>query len=576
MIVHVLACDYDGTLAEDGHVSRETHAALARVRSSGRKVMLVTGRMLDDLRRVCPEADRTFDAVVAENGGVLYRPPQREIKVLGGAPEPSLVEALRKRRVPFDVGSCMVATLAQFAEPCVAAIREAGVERSLVFNKGSLMLLPGGVTKATGLDAALDALGFSSHNTAGVGDAENDHAFLAECEVAVAVADAVPALRERADVVTSRPGPRGVVEFIEQHLLEDLADLAPRLPRHQLSLGERPDGTSVGLPAHGTRLLVVGPSASGKSTITGVIVERLAETGRSFCLFDPEGDHQTLTELEGVVVLGGKTERALPDRDALAQLLRRPRGRFVLNLSALDRRDKVAYATTALAVVGATRGECGMPHWLIVDEADHVFPSDGSPTTELLDRRVAPVVFVTLGMDKLSREVLGLPNALVSTDLEEYHRTLGGLVTARGHAISISLDGRPLDRGEAALAWLDGPSARAERFRVARRRLEHRRHVRKYAEGELPPDRSFYFRGANGALNLRAANLIRFCELAEGVDEATWAHHLRRADYSAWLRSAIKDAELADEIHAVESSAGLSPSESRRLVLDAVRRRYTV
>jgi hydroxymethylpyrimidine pyrophosphatase-like HAD family hydrolase len=577
MIVHVLACDYDGTLADNGRVSEATHAALARVRASGRKLMLVTGRMLSDLRRVCPEADRTFDAIVAENGGVLYFPSQREVKVIGDAPEPSLVAALRKRRVSFDLGSSLVATLAEFAEPSVAAIREAGVERSLVFNKGSLMLLPGGVTKATGLGAALDALGLSGHNTVGIGDAENDHAFLAECEFAVAVADAVPALRERADLVTTWPGPRGVVEFIEQHLLDDLADLAPRVRRHRLPLGERQDGTAVAIPAHGTRLLVVGPSASGKSTITGVLVERLAGTGRSFCLFDPEGDHQTLTELEGVVVLGGKTERALPDRDALAQLLRRPRGRFVLNLSALDPREKVAYAARALAVVAAVRSECGMPHWLIVDEAHHVFPADGSPASELLDRRTAPVALVTLGMEELSRDVLVLPNALISTDLEEYRRTLRAVLSAQGHSASLAvLDGGPLERGEAAIAWLDGAAPRWTQFRVARRRLEHRRHVRKYAEGELPPDRSFYFRGAGGALNLRASNLVRFCELADGVDEATWAHHLRRGDYSAWIRSAIKDAELADEVRAIESSAGLAPSESRRRVLEAVRRRYTV
>jgi hydroxymethylpyrimidine pyrophosphatase-like HAD family hydrolase/GTPase SAR1 family protein len=577
MIVHVLACDYDGTLADGGRVSPETRAALARVRASGRKLMLVTGRVLPDLRHVCPEADVMFDAIVAENGGVLYFPAEREVKVIGSAPEPSLVEALRKRRVSFDLGSSIVATLAQFAEPSVAAIREAGVERSLVFNKGSLMLLPGGVTKATGLNAALQVLGLSAHNTVGVGDAENDHAFLSECEVAVAVADAVPALRERADVVTREPGPRGVVEFIERYLLDDLADLASRIDRHRLVLGERPDGTRVRLPAHGIRLLVVGPSASGKSTITGVIVERLVETGRSFCLFDPEGDYQALTELEGVVVLGGKSERALPDRDALTQLVRRPRGRFVLNLSALDRREKVAYATKALAAVAAARSECGMPHWLIVDEADHVFPADGAPTSELLDRRVAPAVFVTLGIERLSRALLELPNTLVSTDLDEYQRTLGAILAARGGPASVAGAGDPpLERGEAAIAWLNGALPRAERFRVARRRLEHRRHVRKYAEGELPPDRSFYFRGVDGALNLRASNLVRFCELAEGVDGTTWNHHLRRGDYSSWIRTAIKDPELADEVHAVESSAELAPSDTLRRVLEAVRRRYTV
>src|SRR5688500_16411196 len=177
MILHVLACDYDGTIAAHGHVTSETAAALARVRQSGRKLVLVTGRMLPDLRHVCPSVDEMFDAVVAENGAVLYLPGTREVKLLGDPPQPALVEGLRQRGVPHDIGSSIVATLAPFAEEAVAAIREAGVERTLVFNKGALMLLPGGVTKATGLEAALATMGLSAHNVAGIGDAENDHAF---------------------------------------------------------------------------------------------------------------------------------------------------------------------------------------------------------------------------------------------------------------------------------------------------------------------------------------------------------------------------------------------------------------
>jgi hypothetical protein len=113
------------------------------------------------------------------------------------------------------------------------------------------------------------------------------------------------------------------------------------------------------------------------------------------------------------------------------------------------------------------------------------------------------------------------------------------------------------------------------RFRVARRRVHHRRHVRKYTEGELPPDRSFYFRGPGGALNLRAANLTRFVELAEGVDEPTWAYHLQRGDYSAWLREMIKDPDLATQVAALEK-VGDAPAESRRRVLEALRARYAV
>jgi hydroxymethylpyrimidine pyrophosphatase-like HAD family hydrolase len=568
--VHVFACDYDGTIADGGSVAPETARELDRVRESGRKVLLVTGRMLPDLRSVCPDVDRLFDGIVAENGALLYFPGSREARTLGGTPEPALVAELGRRGVPFDLGESIIATTEVYAEAALAAIRDTGVERTLVFNKGALMLLPGGVTKGTGLDAALTILALSPRNMVGIGDAENDHAFLAMSECAVAVADAVPALRERADHVTRAPGSRGVIEFVQEHLVNDLAALLPRLARHRIAVGETHDGEPVTISPHATRLLVVGPSASGKSTLTGLLVERLIESGRSVLLVDPEGDYQTLAELERVVVLGGKTERALPTPEELRQLLHQPRTSLVLNLSAMSRAEKVAYATKALAAVAAVRSATGMPHWLIVDEAHHVAPADGSPVAELLRASAESLGMSTLAVNDLAPEIRTLPTVIAATDLD----TFAAAVRAAARGAGPSLSGPPLAQGEAVIAWLN-PEPRAVRFRVGRRRVQHRRHVRKYTEGELPPDRSFYFRGPTGALNLRAANLLRFVELAEGVDEPTWVWHLDQRDYSTWAREQIKDDELAEALAAVEA-AGLPPAESRRRALDEIRARYTV
>jgi hydroxymethylpyrimidine pyrophosphatase-like HAD family hydrolase len=573
--IHVFATDYDGTIAEGNQVSPGTARSLARVRSSGRKLVLVTGRMLPDLRTVCPDVDRMFDAVVAENGALVYVPERREMRRLGDPPEPALIEALHRRQVPFDLGTAILATHARYAEATLAAIQEAGVERSLVFNKGALMLLPGGVTKGTGLTAALELLELSAHNVAGIGDAENDHAFLSMCECAVAVADAVPALRERADYVTRGMAAHGAVEFIEDHLLNDLVEIIPRLPRHQLPLGEGGDGAPVTVPAHGTRLLIIGPSGSGKSTLTGVLVERVLESHRSLLLFDPEGDYRTMAELPGVVVFGGKGEQALPTTEELEQLLRQPRTSLVLDLSAMPLIEKVPYAVKVLAIVATVRARTGLPHWIVIDEAHHVLPAEGSPAAELVRPGVEGLALITLDAAELAPSVRVLPNIVASTELGAFQAGVRTVLSAQGSSAAVTpLAGPTLERGEAALAMLDaGP--RAVRFRVARRRVHHRRHVRKYAEGELPPERSFFFRGPAGALNLRAVNLTRFAELAEGVDEATWGHHLANGDYSGWLRQMIKDPELADEVAAIERS-GLSPGESRRQVLDRLRARYSV
>jgi hydroxymethylpyrimidine pyrophosphatase-like HAD family hydrolase len=577
MLVHVLACDYDGTIAAEGRVDDATKAALARVRESGRKLILVTGRLLPDLRTVFPDTDRLFDVIVAENGALLYLPAARETRTLGEAPEATLVEALRRRSVLFDLGSSIVATTARYAEAALAAIRETGVERTLVFNRGSLMLLPGGVTKGTGLEAALETLELSVHNVVGVGDAENDHAFLALCECAVAVGDAIEALRARADHVTRGPGPQGVVELIEQHVLGDLRELGPALARHGLALGTRADATPVALDAHRTSLLIVGPSGTGKSTVTGVLVERLVDAGRSVCVLDPEGDYQTLGELEGVVVLGGKAERTLPSGDELAQLLRRPTSRVVLNLSAMSRSEKVAYGTQILAAVAATRGLTGMPHWLVIDEAHHLFPADASVSPDVLRREGASLCLSTLSADLLAPGVRGLPTTVVATDLAALVDSVKAVLDARGSAVPVPVvSGGPLAPGEVALAALAPRGVDIARFRAARRRQEHRRHVRKYTEGELPPHRSFFFRGPDARLNLRAVNLVRFCELAEGIDDATWAHHLRRGDYSRWIRETIKDPALADELAALERDGARSADGTRRAALEAIRRRYAV
>ena len=187
MRYYALVCDYDGTLATHGRVDEEVIAALKRVRSSGRKLHLVTGRKLDDLMRIFPHLD-LFDRVVAENGALLYRPETHEEKVLGEPPKAEFIELLRQRGVPsVGIGHVIVATYEPYEKIALEVIRDLGLEYQLIFNKGAVMILPSGLNKATGLTAALSELNLSPHNAVGIGDAENDHAFLSRCECAVAV-----------------------------------------------------------------------------------------------------------------------------------------------------------------------------------------------------------------------------------------------------------------------------------------------------------------------------------------------------------------------------------------------------
>lgn len=225
-----LASDYDGTLAKDGVVSPQTIAALERVLASGRKLLLVTGRLLEDLQQAFPRLD-LFTYIVAENGALLYHPADSTEKLLGEAPPRQFLQALEERGVtPLVTGRVIVATLHPHETTVVDVIGKLGLELQVIFNKGAVMILPTGVNKGTGLSAALNELKLSAQNVVGVGDAENDHSFLSLCGFSVAVSNALPALKEQADYTTKADHGSGVTELIEHLLADDLKSLYKRNP----------------------------------------------------------------------------------------------------------------------------------------------------------------------------------------------------------------------------------------------------------------------------------------------------------------------------------------------------------
>jgi len=227
----VLATDYDGTLASHGQVREDVVESLKQVRSSGRKLILVTGRHLSDLLTVFPQID-LFELVVAENGALLYWPGSKQEKLLCEPPNPSFIKLLQERGVPATAGRGIVATREPHQDAVLNAIRELGLELQVIFNKGAVMVLPSGVNKGTGLEAAMKDLGLSTHNVVGLGDAENDHAFLSKCECSVAMANALEPLKERADIVTKGSAGDGVKEIAQQLLEDDLARYDSRLDPH--------------------------------------------------------------------------------------------------------------------------------------------------------------------------------------------------------------------------------------------------------------------------------------------------------------------------------------------------------
>jgi len=229
-----LASDYDGTLAHDSHVSDEALAAIRRLKDSGRKVILVTGREMPELQSVFPDY-RICDAIVAENGALLVWPGEDREEVLGEPPpEAFLTEIVHRGVKPFSVGRVVFATWRPHEAAVLDAIQTLGIEYQIIFNKRAVMVLPSGINKATGLAKALKRMKIAPANVVGIGDAENDHAFLESCAVAAAVENALPSLKERCDVILDRDHGGGVIDLIDRVLADDLQSLGVRRPRKDI------------------------------------------------------------------------------------------------------------------------------------------------------------------------------------------------------------------------------------------------------------------------------------------------------------------------------------------------------
>ncbi|GEP45612.1 HAD family hydrolase [Brevifollis gellanilyticus] len=220
-----LATDYDGTLAHNGNVNENTLAGLERLKQAGYRLILVTGRELNELISIFPQITM-FDLAVMENGAVLFHPHTGAIESLVEPPSSDFVKRLLDSGIPVQVGKAIVATWEPHENVVLQIIKEMGLELQVIFNKGAVMILPSGINKAAGLLAALKQLGLEPQQVAGIGDAENDHAFLEICGYSAAVSNALPAIKDKVHLVTQADHGEGVVELIG-HLLATPETTAP-------------------------------------------------------------------------------------------------------------------------------------------------------------------------------------------------------------------------------------------------------------------------------------------------------------------------------------------------------------
>lgn len=570
-----LALDYDGTIARDGRLDPGVRPAIARLRAQGIVVVLVTGRILDDLRR-CTGGEHFVDAIVAENGGVLAFPDSGYSTTLGQAPPQALMDELSRARIPFAAGQTLLDASASDAERILRAIRQLELPLALAFNRGRLMVLPQAVSKATGLRHALATLRLSPHNTIAIGDAENDHELLRVCELGVAVGWGSERLQSEADVVIPGTGPEAIPGYLEE-LARCQEIPAPRRTRRVLRLGHTDAGDPVSLAVRGRNVLVAGDPKSGKSWITGLLCEQLILYGYCLCILDPEGDYTSLGALPGVTVVGGADP--LPRPRELLRALRHPDTSLVVDLSHAKYADKLEYLAATLPGLATLRRRTGLPHRIVVDEA-HYFLHD-SAGLELLDLDLKGYTLVTYRASRIVPAVLESHQVVVVT------RESDPAEVAALHTLCRSCDEqRSLDEWHALLGTLlvgeavvlpvtDEAGGHLRRIRLAPRLTPHVRHFTKYIDIPVPTGRAFTFWRDGAPSHARAHTLREFVSIVEQSPPELLDGHVQRGDFSRWVADVFGDYPLAVELRRVEQQHAERPAEGIGARLgQAVRARY--
>lgn len=564
---HALAFDYDGTLTHRDALGAKVRDGLARARADGYKLVLVTGRILAELREVLPDVEDLFDAIVAENGAVLANADG--VRLLAPPVDPELARALAARDVPLRSGRVLLACDARHAPTVLEEVGRLGLDEQLVRNRGALMVLSSGVSKGTGLLDALGDLRVSARSTVAVGDAENDLPLLEAAELGVAVADGVDSLKQRADLVLERPDGEGVLELLDGPVLSGRERVVPQ--RRRLALGATREGNPVTLPAAESRLLVAGPSGSGKSYLTGLLVEQLVALRYGVLVLDREGDHVGLASRRGVVLAGGAS--GPPPPSEVVTLLCHRFGSVVLDLSLLDDAQRVGYERELLPLVCDLEQRCGSPHWIVLDEA-HVTFEDSPAACAIAGG--GGRVFTTYRPDELSDAVrAGLDAAVLLAGDGPGAEDVGEVIASLCGDLPEALpEVARLEQGQGLLLPLAGQGEPVV-FELGHRCSPHVRHWHKYTEAQLPDGLRFRF-GADGERGV-AGNIREFHRLLRTLDEGALREHAARSDFSRWIRDALQERDLATSVAIVEADLRVRGDDAERVraeLLATIERHY--
>ena len=572
MYCRVIACDFDGTAGNDHGLAPEVAAALGAARARGIRVLLVTGRILEDVQTLCEDLS-LFDAVVAENGAIVHLPGSQRTISLGEPPPEHFLGELRARGVPFHAGAVIVGTWDRHVHDVLDLVRRQSIDGQLIFNRGAMMLLPSGINKAVGTRRALDELRRSEHNLIAFGDAENDLPLLAMAEVAVVARGAAPAIAAQADYQLSQAGSAGVAQYV--HRLLQRGGSVPTPPRHHIVLGSSADGTNVVLPGSGLNVMITGDPRSGKSWLAGLFAEQLLERNYRVCVIDSEGDYLSLAQRPRVLLLGN--DLALPEPAAVTRVLRDEPLSLVLNLAPLSLREQVRYVDDLLDQLQVCSAEIGLPQWILIDEAQYFFHE--ADTSVRRFQSSANFLFVTYRPSLVSDAVYAAVGAhlITPTAVEEERYLITSLLQARGPCdlvVSEALAALDAQRCGLLIAGAEPPQWHV--FTPGERVTNHAHHGRKYADIRLPEEKAFRFLPNDGLPPSVARNIVEFASAIETVSPAALRYHLMHGDFSRWFAEVLGDELLARGLRKLERAVLAGAAPNRLEILQHIQDHYRI
>jgi hypothetical protein len=375
-------------------------------------------------------------------------------------------------------------------------LADQGVSLDLVYNRGSLMMVPPGISKGTGVRQAMQVLGLSFQDVLALGDAENDLALFEACGWAACPGNGVQELKDRADWVFPGENGRAIARAIVGPILGDRLSVAGSA-RHRVPIGWTAQTSE----------------AATVSWLAGAFVERLVNRRYSVCVIDPEGDYGVLGAFPGVSSVEVRDEAEW--RRALERLDYDTSASIVLDLSGLDHITKSVLIEAGLSLTHERRRRSGLPHWVVLDEAHYWGGPRGLDDMGLNSKGFCLVTYRASALaDSVWKaiDLLLIGHTTPATELDRLRAVFAHSPTRDLVSILPTIPG-----GEFLLVERDCES-RALTFVAMPRTTSHVRHLGKYADGRLPAHRC----------------------------------HAARGDFSRWLREVFADRELGGQLAKLE------------------------